>query len=104
MNRILCVFKVVRRGDAVTPARLFTISPTLHRSVCASFNLFNFLLLNQSLRFAVVAILKMWAASAAGSGGGRALELLTTDTAAVRISSVTGTDAPAPRSGGREAG
>lgn len=46
----------------------------------------------------------MWAASAVGSGGGRALELLTTDTAAVRISSDTGSDAPAPRSGGREAG
>ena len=46
----------------------------------------------------------MRAASAVGSGGGRAMELLTTDTAAVRISSDTGADAPAPRSGGREAG
>ena len=39
-------------------ARLFTISPTLHRTVGASLHLFNFLLSNQSLRFAVVAIFK----------------------------------------------
>lgn len=48
--------------------RLFTISPTLHRSVCASFNLFNFLLLNQALRFAVVAIFKNGGGLCGGPG------------------------------------
>ena len=54
--RCFLVGEMGRRGDGA--AWLFTLSPTLHCTVCASLHLFNFLLLNQALRFAVVAIFK----------------------------------------------